>query len=219
MDLGVLMKEVARLAADVRTGLNGMESQNNAVDPTARPAEARIRDNQHMMLTRMLMTAMKDYYDTSADYSQQYREQVKRRIQMKSSAGGGEQLTDEQVEEIAQQLLNEGKEQAIFEQLSYTLDSIQEQHRDIILLEQNILELHQICVDFAVLVEEQGEMLDDIVTSVRKSKAYVEKGGKRTGKAVEQQTSTRWKMVCFIFILLLVLGGVVVVMKVTGSFD
>lgn len=50
---------------------------------------------------------------------------------------------------------------------------IQERHRAVKDLEQSLLELHQIFLDMAVLVEAQGEMLDNIGQQVRHETAYV----------------------------------------------
>ncbi len=47
-----------------------------------------------------------------------------------------------------------------------TLAEIQERHRAVKDLEQGLLELHQIFLDMAVLVEAQGEMLDNIEKQV-----------------------------------------------------
>lgn len=48
-----------------------------------------------------------------------------------------------------------------------TLAEIQERHRAVKDLEQSLLELHQMFLDMAVLVEAQGEMLDNIEKQVR----------------------------------------------------
>ena len=59
------------------------------------------------------------------------------------------------------------------------LADIQERHRDITRLETSIAELHQLFLDMSVLVESQGELLDQIEYTVSQSVNY-------TGKAVEE---------------------------------
>jgi hypothetical protein len=56
-----------------------------------------------------------------------------------------------------------------------TLAEIQERHRAVKDLEASLLELHQIFLDMAVLVEAQGEMLDNIEKQAR--------GGRAGGRA------------------------------------
>ena len=47
-----------------------------------------------------------------------------------------------------------------------TLAEIQERHEAVKELERSLLDLHQIFLDMAVLVEAQGEMLDNIEAQV-----------------------------------------------------
>ena len=48
-----------------------------------------------------------------------------------------------------------------------TLAEIQERHESVKGLEKSLMDLHQIFLDMAVLVEAQGEMLDNIEAQVR----------------------------------------------------
>jgi syntaxin 1B/2/3 len=48
-----------------------------------------------------------------------------------------------------------------------TLAEIQERHEAVKELEKSLLDLHQIFLDMAVLVEAQGEMLDNIGAQAR----------------------------------------------------
>ena len=48
-----------------------------------------------------------------------------------------------------------------------TLAEIQERHEAVKELERSLLDLHQIFLDMAVLVEAQGEMLDNIEAQVQ----------------------------------------------------
>jgi syntaxin 1B/2/3 len=52
-----------------------------------------------------------------------------------------------------------------------TLAEIQERNRAVKDLEASLLELHQVFLDMAVLVEAQGEMLDNIEKQVRRREA------------------------------------------------
>lgn len=51
-------------------------------------------------------------------------------------------------------------------QVMDTLAEIQERHEAVKELERSLLDLHQIFLDMAVLVEAQGEMLDNIEAQV-----------------------------------------------------
>ena len=79
---------------------------------------------------------------------------------------------------LSQLLLHAGQAETIFQRAILeqgrgrvldTLAEIQERNRAVKDLEASLLELHQIFLDMAVLVEAQGEMLDNIEQQVRAS--------------------------------------------------
>lgn len=71
------------------------------------------------------------------------------------------------------------------------LHEIQDRHQDILQLEKSLLELHEMFVDMAMLIEQQGEMIDRIEFSVERSSVYVEKALQNTRQAQKLQSSAR----------------------------
>ena len=81
-------------------------------------------------------------------------------------------------------------------------------------LEKSLLELHQIFVDMATLVDSQGEMLDNIEAQVGKSVEYVKSGTEALKDAKMYQKASRKYMCCAIMMLLIILTIILVsVMK------
>jgi t-SNARE complex subunit (syntaxin) len=68
---------------------------------------------------------------------------------------------------------------------------IQEKHRDIMRLEASVREMQQLFFDMAMLVEEQGQLLDHIENSVEQTLAYTERGNDELLKAKEYQKKAR----------------------------
>lgn len=60
-------------------------------------------------------------------------------------------------------------------------------------LEQSVAELHQMFLDFALLTEQQGELLDQIEFQVKQANDYVEEGNEEVVHAIEYQKSIRKK--------------------------
>jgi syntaxin 1B/2/3 len=83
-----------------------------------------------------------------------------------------------------------------------TVREIQERHSAVKDLERQLLGLHQIFLDMAVLVEAQGEMLDNIETQVSKANEYVNQGNKALTSAKALQKETRKWMCCAMMLLL-----------------
>ena len=117
---------------------------------------------------------------------------------------------------------------------------VQERHRDITRLETSIAELHQLFLDMSVLVEAQGELLDQIEFTVSQSVNYT--GKVRTAQphadscwpheapacatqAVEElrtankyQKKVRKKMCCVICIILVIIA-IIAIPVITTSRD
>lgn len=92
-----------------------------------------------------------------------------------------------------------------------TVQEIQERHSAVKDLERQLLGLHQIFLDMAVLVEAQGELLDNIETQVAKANEYVNQGNKALTSAKALQKSTRKWMCCVLFICVAIVLVVVLV--------
>lgn len=81
---------------------------------------------------------------------------------------------------------------------------IQERHSTVTNLERSLLELQQVFMDMAVLVQTQGEQLDDIENQVGRAKSFVEDGRQSLQVARSFQKNT-YKWQCFAIILLLII--------------
>jgi syntaxin 1B/2/3 len=85
-----------------------------------------------------------------------------------------------------------------------TIQEIQERHDAVKEIEKNLKELHQVFLDMAVLVEAQGEQLDDIESHVGRANSFVRGGTQQLQTARVHQKNTR-KWTCYAIILLLVI--------------
>jgi syntaxin 1B/2/3 len=113
-------------------------------------------------------------------------------------------------EEDIDRLIETGESETMFQtalleqgrgQIMDTVNEIQERH-------SAILELNQIFLDMSVLVEAQGEMINNVESHVAKSVVYVQQGHVELRKAREYQKSTRKWACCISVILLIVLISV-----------
>ncbi|KAJ6847309.1 putative syntaxin-related protein KNOLLE-like [Iris pallida] len=93
---------------------------------------------------------------------------------------------------------------------------IQDRHDAAKEIEKSLLELHQVFLDMAVMVEAQGEQMDDIEHHVTHAAHYVKDGSKELTTAKGYQRSSR-KWFCIGILLLLVLI-LVIVIPIATSF-
>lgn len=77
-------------------------------------------------------------------------------------------------------------------------------YQDVLTLEQSVAELHQMFLDFALLTEQQGELLDQIEFQVKQAGDYVEEANVDVHQAIEYQKSIRKKQCWLILIVVVV---------------
>ena len=94
-----------------------------------------------------------------------------------------------------------------------TIQEIQERHDAVKDIEKNLKELHQVFLDMAVLVEAQGEQLNDIADNVGRAHSFVNRGTQQLQTARVLQKNTR-KWTCYAIIILLVIILLVVLFTV-----
>lgn len=81
-------------------------------------------------------------------------------------------------------------------EIQTTFDKVAGKYQDVMKLEQSVAELHQLFLDFALITEQQGELLDSIEYSVQAANEHVECANEETAKAIEYQSAIRKKQWC-----------------------
>ena len=90
---------------------------------------------------------------------------------------------------------------------------IEDKHRDLQKIEQSLRELHGLFVDLSILIDAQGETINQIDKNVCSAHTKMARGVRELHKAREYQKKARKKACClamvFIVILLIILGPVI----------
>lgn len=212
------IEEVGRTAHLAKSKLEALDKDNDRSRklPGCGPGSSvdRTRTSMTATLRKRLKNIMGEFMTLRQTIQDEYREVVERRVFTVT----GERASEGEIEH----LIETGESELIFQkaileqgrgQVQETLAEIQERHAAVRDLERSLLELHQIFLDMAVLVEAQGEMLDNIENQVSKSVDYVQEGNKALQKAKVIQRNTR-KWMCFAVIALLVIALIIVLVVV-----
>ena len=187
-------------------GLLKEENSNLKSEQKAKPTDLRVRENLVNTLLRKFIDEMKRYQNAQQQYKTDVKKKVTRQVQMiKPDA------TDQDVDEI---MRSEGGREALYQQqiLSGGVnDQIKTQYRavagkyqDVLTLEASVAELHQMFLDFALLTEQQGELLDQIEYQVKTAADYVEDANVDVYEAIEHQKKIRKKQ-CWIILIVVIL--------------
>ncbi|XP_039268061.1 syntaxin-1A-like isoform X2 [Styela clava] len=214
-ELEELMAEIKRNANKVRGKLKFIEQniEEGSNSNTASSADLRIKKTQHSTLSRKFIEVMTDYNTTQNDYRERCKARIQRQLEIT-----GKQVSDNELENMLEN--SKDGSPAIFtggiiidtQQTKQALNDIEARHNDIIKLENSIKELHDMFMDMAMLVEQQGEMIDRIEYNVEHSVDYVERAVSDTKKAVKYQSRARRKKICMMVccaVLLIVIISIV----------
>ncbi|CAF1427927.1 unnamed protein product [Adineta ricciae] len=166
-------EEIKNLSYDIAAKLKKLEqSQTHQTDYDITSAQWRIRESQIFALTRQ-------FRDTMIEYNKEavlYRERCKKIIARELEISGNRRNYDE-----LDAMLDTGYPGTFSfpimvqtQKAQQSLDEIEARHRDIMKLEKSIKELHNMFLDLAILVNDQGEMVDCIEHNISKAVDYVQ---------------------------------------------
>ncbi|CDO99177.1 unnamed protein product [Coffea canephora] len=154
------------------------------------------------MMTEYKETVGRRYFTVTGEYPD---EEVIEKIISSGNGQGGEEFMSRAIQEHGRGMVLE------------TVVEIQDRYDAAKEIEKSLLELHQIFLDMAVMVEAQGEQLDDIQHHVMNAAQYVSDGTKNLKTAKDYQRSSR-KCMCIGIILLLVII-LLVIIPIATSFS
>lgn len=212
-ELEELMTDIKRTANKVRAKLKVIEQNIEQEEQSNKSsADLRIRKTQHATLSRKFVEVMNDYNACQIDYRERCKGRIQRQLEIT-----GKTTTNEEIEDML-----ESGNLAVFtqdiimetQQAKQTLADIEARHADIMKLEKSIQELHDMFMDMAMLVEQQGEMIDRIEFNVEQAVDYVETAKMDTKKAVKYQSKARRKLI-MIIICVVVLIAILAIILIT----
>ena len=163
-------------------------------------------------------TTSGDFAGLRARLGAEYREAVERRVftvtgKRPTAADVDAMIESGESETVFQRAILEHGRGAVAD----TLADIRERHEAVRQLEGSLLDLHQVFLDMAVLVDAQGEMLDSIEAQVGRARDHVETGVTHLVEAKRSQKRTRRLMCCALCTLIVI--AVVIVLAILKPWE
>ncbi|KAK6917474.1 Syntaxin, N-terminal domain [Dillenia turbinata] len=158
-------------------------------------------------LGKKLKDMMDDFQGLRARMTQEYKETVERRYFTIT----GEKANESTIENLilsgeSESFLQKAIQEQGRGQILDTISEIQERHDAVKEIEKNLIELHQVFLDMAALVESQGHQLNNIESHVAHANSFVRRGTEQLHEAREYQKASR-KWTCYAVLL----GAVLIV--------
>ncbi|XP_045107915.1 syntaxin-like [Portunus trituberculatus] len=212
-ELDDLMADIKRTGAKVNAKLKEIAPQD--VDKEDRfGADIRIRRSQHAAATRQFVEAMTQYHHVQEEYRDKCKDKIHRQLRITGKDPTEEEL-DEMLEKNNIDIFTQGIMMETAQERQRLAD-IEERHQEIMKLENSLRELHDLFMDVAVLVQSQGETIDNIAAHVCSAKDFVEDAKVETSQALQYQKSARKKMIIcgIIGVVIVVILLVVIIVSV-----
>ncbi|KAL5708870.1 hypothetical protein ACHQM5_019632 [Ranunculus cassubicifolius] len=207
--------EVGKIALLVKTKIEVIDRDNlaNRQKPGcgAGTAVDRTRAQSTLSLKNKLKNKMSEFQTLRQNITQEYREVVERRVFTVTGERADEETVDRLIETgDSEQIFQRAIQEQGRGQILDTVAEIQERHDAVRELEKKLLDLQQVFLDMAVLVESQGDMLDNIESQVTSAVDHVSQGNTALQKAKKLQRNSR-KWMCIAIMILLIIVAIIVV--------
>jgi t-SNARE complex subunit (syntaxin) len=210
-----LIGEINRTSREVKNKLEEIAKNDPNItvhQAQALAAEERIRKNVHMTLVQDFIRAMERYQVVQAQFKHRHEENVTRQVLTVNPGATQEQIADVIQSGEAEQIFANSvqRDQAAQQALTY----IQDRHRDIVQIEKSLQELQQLFVDMAMLVTEQGEIIDSVENNIENAIGYVTQGKVQLKKANKWQTRNRKCIIAIIVLSVVAVAVVAIILAV-----
>lgn len=172
-----LLKENDRVSDNIRMKLRQIATENKkfAADFPHKTGELKVRINLHQGAARKFMDVMKMFEKTQEKHRDNVRSTMEKKLRCMNPS-----VTDDDI----RQAVKYGHANIIAEdrkamsqlspeerrKLQNELDDLRSRNNDVKKLEESIIQLHQMFMDMQVLVDAQGELLNNIEYNVEETK-------------------------------------------------
>ena len=193
-----LQRDVARLVTRTNGIVLGMkralENMKNHIQVAKEQAggsmagEILIAQNTHQAVSKKLRSEALNYQNAQVAFKEGITGKIRRKLIIVAP-----ELEKKEIDDLVQQGDGQVVKQvlaqrmAASEDMAHAVASVQDKYEAVRMLEKSVAQLHQLFVDLAVLVDVQGERLDNIEANVQAAAEYAEEANKDLVKALENK--------------------------------
>ena len=193
----------------IRDDIKGLEAY---VIELRTPNDKRIAKSQQQKIQKRFLDFITRYQNLEFDYREKYKNQVERQLKIVHPNASDNEITQMIETDSSSNLFNSVQSKK-FGDTKAALDEVEQRHQDLMKIEKNVIELHQLFTEMTLMIQQQGEVIDDIETHVSNTVNYTEQANQEIDKAIEHRRSTRKKLWCCFFLgIILVIVIIIIVL-------
>jgi len=212
------------LGAKVQRLIKNEIEANNKLDE--KPGMSSQQLNELRMRKSTIATQSARYLEIWREYSNlqvEFREETKKKLAKTVKISSTSHLTDEEIEEKIDKGDISIFSSAIIQETAAAkeqLKAIENRHAEFLKLEASIREVHEMFIDVANLVENQGEMVTRIEDHINNAVIDVERGRENLGAAEKfKKAANRKKFICIALLVVLVIIILFIILFEFGAFS
>jgi syntaxin 1B/2/3 len=221
-------REIQRMLVDnekrsdaIRKRLRRIAGENKMFrgEHPSKTGELRVRVNTHQGMTKRFMAAMQAFEETQEKHRRNVKTAMEQQLRSMNPTASEEEIA-EAVREGQEgwivdnsQMMNQ-LPPAEQQRLKNGLSDLRSRNNDIKKLEASIIQLHQLFVDMQVLVEAQGELLNNIEYNVEETKGATEAAHEELVMARNHQKSANRKKCILVLIVIAILAVIIIVVGI-----
>jgi len=207
--LATLVQDTNRKVTGAKNGLQILVEKSEEAHKThPSPAQDQIRRNMQQAMGKKLQQLLVDFQKAQGNFKEALERRQQREIMMLVPEATAAEVSRMIEDGETSSLLVAQKMNGTHCMLIEELDRIKDKHQDILRLERSMADLLQMFNEMAVLVESQGDMIDNIQMHVQNTVKYTAKAEKELVTARKYQKSNMKWMCC------LTMGALVLVMVI-----
>ncbi|CAL8321037.1 unnamed protein product [Merluccius merluccius] len=198
-----VMKKESSVTRDIKLQAEGLHKRLNALSKEAQKTEdqqgptaavTRIQRTQHAALLRQFQKVMCNYNQGLLAKQERCKHFIIRQLEV-----SGREVTEDEVNDM----VATGKWEVFNENLlndaritRSQLSEIEQRHKELLNLENNMKDLRDLFTDIYLLVEEQGAHIDHIQTNVERTSDYVVASNEKFKLAVRYKKKNPLRQLC-----------------------
>ncbi|NXI37876.1 STX19 protein, partial [Galbula dea] len=198
-----VLKKESNIAREIKIQAEHVQKCLDELSKTVKKAEnehgpsratVRILASQHAFLSQRYLNAMLSYNDAITAKQEKCRRFIVRQLEV-----AGKEVSEEVVNDMFEQGKWEIFNENLLTEVKITkaqLSEIEQRHKELVNLENQIKDLKELFIQISVLVEEQGEMINNIEISMKNTQEYTQESKEKFGLAVKYKKRNPCKVVC-----------------------
>lgn len=191
-----LTRDIKLQAENIRKKLDALSKQAKLTETElgASAAKARIQRAQHDVLFRCFQEVMRQYNDSLLSKQDKCKQFIIRQLEI-----SGREVSEEEVENMVEQGKWDVFNENILVDVKITrsqLSEIEQRHKELLTLENNMKDLRELFLDVFMLVEEQGVQIDNIQANVENTQDYVMVCNEKFKTAVRYRRKNPLRRLC-----------------------